>query len=95
MGWAGNDRKSGFNCHQLCWCERKETTLLNIIVTNSALTIGLLFWILMLLWLLFGFWWNYTPAGFNYRPIGGHLLHWFLLFLLGWGIFGFPIVGSR
>ena len=95
MRWVGKTGCQASIVISTAGCERKETTLLNIIVTNSALTIGLLFWILMLLWLLFGFWWNYTPAGFNYRPIGGHLLHWFLLFLLGWGIFGFPIVGSR
>lgn len=45
----------------------------------------------MLLWLVFGFWSNYSSAGINYRPVGGHLLLWFLLFLLGWAEFGFPI----
>ena len=59
--------------------------------SGSALSIGLLFWILMLLWLLFGFWTNYAGGVFNYRPFGAHLLLWLLLFLLGWQVFGFPI----
>ena len=48
-----------------------------------------LFWLLMILWLVFGFWqWTpSTPA--NYRPFGGHVLLWILLFLLGWHDFGF------
>lgn len=58
---------------------------------GGALSIGLVFWILMLFWMIFGFWTNYSPTGINYRPFGGHLLLWFLLFLLGWGEFGFPI----
>lgn len=50
----------------------------------------MLFWILMILWLLFGFWANWaTPP--NFRGFGGHLLLWFLLFLVGWEIFGFPV----
>lgn len=56
------------------------------------MTIGLLYWILMLVWLLFGFWYEPSPAS-RWRPLGGHLLLWFLLFLIGWKIFGFPIKG--
>ena len=55
------------------------------------MTIGLLFWVLMLLWLVFGFW-VYWPAE-DKRTFGGHFLLWFLLFLLGWATFGFPIKG--
>ena len=62
-----------------------------IAASSGALSIGLVFWILMLFWLVFGLWSNYTPGGINYRPVGGHLLLWFLLFLLGWAQFGFPI----
>lgn len=53
------------------------------------MTIGLLFWILMILWLVFGFF-VYWPAGVPARfyPIGGHLLLWILLALLGWKVFG-------
>jgi len=58
---------------------------------GGALSLGVVFWILMLLWLVFGFWSNYGPGGINYRPFGGHILLWLLLFLLGWEAFGFPI----
>ena len=62
-----------------------------LFASGSALSIGLLFWILMILWLIFGFWSNYTPGAFNVRPFGGHILLWVLLFLLGLEVFGFPI----
>jgi hypothetical protein len=55
------------------------------------MTIGTLFWILMLIWLVFGFW-AYWP-GADRRAFGGHFLVWALLFLLGWKVFGFPISG--
>ncbi len=61
-----------------------------LFASGGTLGIGMLFWILMILWLLFGFWANWTPAP-NYRVFGGHLLLWFLLFLIGWEIFGFPV----
>ncbi len=54
------------------------------------LSIGLLFWICMLLWLVLGLWawWPLT------RDRAPSLFFWFLLFLLGWGVFGFPISGK-
>lgn len=59
------------------------------------MTIGFIFWLLMLLWLLFGMYWNWpkeqTPAGFG--TLGGNLLLFVLLFLLGWKVFGFMIQG--
>ena len=53
------------------------------------LTVGLLFWILMIVWLIFGLW-AYWPLN---RANGPNFLLWFLLFLLGVGTFGFPIKG--
>lgn len=53
------------------------------------LTIGLLFWILMILWIVFGLW-TYWPLNRSHAP---SFLLWFLLFLLGWAQFGFPISG--
>jgi Na+/proline symporter len=48
----------------------------------------------MLLWLLFGLWWNRTDLrGGNYGLVGGNLLLFVVLFLLGWKTFGFPIQG--
>lgn len=52
--------------------------------------VGLLFWILMVLWLVFGLWSAWPDAGTrNFRPLGGSLLLFVLLFLLGWKAFGF------
>lgn len=51
------------------------------------MTIGFLFWLLMILWLLFGLG-VLAVAG---APWGGTLLLFILLFLLGWKVFGFVI----
>lgn len=51
--------------------------------------IGILFWVLMILWFLFGLWWN--VADFRegkYGPLGGNFLLFILLGLLGWRVFG-------
>jgi hypothetical protein len=56
--------------------------------------IGLLFWILMLVWLLFGTW-SYWPAGsgalVDFRPLGGNLLLFLVIGILGWKVFGPPL----
>lgn len=53
--------------------------------------IGVAFWILMLLWLVFGVVGPYQFGEGN-RYWYGHGLFAFILFLLiGWGIFGSPI----
>lgn len=59
------------------------------------MTIGLAFWILMLLWLVFGLAWNWpgnTVVG-PYGPVGNTLLLFMLLLLLGWRVFGAPLHG--
>jgi len=58
------------------------------------MTIGLLFWILMIIWLIFGIYTSW-PDWRNNGPYhaGGTLLLFILLFLLGWHDFGFPIHG--
>jgi hypothetical protein len=56
-------------------------------------TIAFLFWLLMLLWLLFGLYWTWPADGRAFAPVGGNLLLFILLFLLGWKLFGFPIQG--
>lgn len=59
------------------------------------MTLGFLFWLLMILWLLFGLYWNRTDIqGGNYGILGGNLLLFVLLFLLGWKVFGFVIQGG-
>ena len=53
------------------------------------MSMGLVFWILMLIWLVFGLWHNWP----NYPLVGGNLLLFILIGLLGWKIFGAPIHG--
>jgi hypothetical protein len=52
---------------------------------------GILFWVLMILWLLFGLWTYWPAPGAGWSPAGGHLLLWVLLGLLGWQVFGKPV----
>jgi hypothetical protein len=52
--------------------------------------LGLAFWILMLLSLIFGLavaWPRQAP----YYLLGGSLIWWLLLLLLGWSVFGPPL----
>jgi hypothetical protein len=58
------------------------------------ISIGLLFWLLMIIWLIFGIWTEWPIASNTYHPIGRHILLWILLFLLGWQVFGWPISGK-
>jgi hypothetical protein len=52
------------------------------------------FWILMIIWFIFGLYGNRENIrGGNYGPFGGSLLLFILLFILGWKVFGFPIQG--
>lgn len=51
--------------------------------------IGVLFWVLMIFWLLFGLYWHGTEARQgNYGLFGSHLLLFVLLGLVGWRVFG-------
>lgn len=56
------------------------------------MSFGLVFWILMLLWLVLGCWSNRASikAG-AFSGLGGGLLLFILLLLLGWKVFGPPI----
>jgi len=51
------------------------------------MSLALAFWILMLIWLVFGFW----SAWPNIGGAGGNLLLFILLGILGWAAFGAPI----
>ncbi len=56
------------------------------------MSIGLLYWILMILWLVYGIFTRRVEiAGGSYIGLGGSLLEFILFFLIGWRIFGFII----
>lgn len=56
--------------------------------------ISVLFWVLMVVWFVFGLYWHGGDArAGNYGGIGGNLLLFVLLFLLGWKVFGFVVQG--
>jgi hypothetical protein len=58
------------------------------------MSIGFLFWLIMILWLLLGVWQGRPSTGpWNWYPLGGTIILWILLFMLGWHVFGFPIHG--
>lgn len=58
------------------------------------MSLGLVFWIIMLLWLLFGLYWRWPFTGAAaVAPLGGDLMLFVLLLLLGWRVFGAPIHG--
>jgi hypothetical protein len=58
------------------------------------MSIGLIFWILMLLWLVLGLWMNWPgrPA-LPYGMVGSTLLLFVLFLILGWKVFGPAIHG--
>lgn len=56
------------------------------------MTLAVWFWILMVVWLVFGFWTGYTPGQpYTYRHWGGNALLFILFAILGWGVFGTPV----
>lgn len=52
------------------------------------MTLGLAFWIIMLLWLALGLWRHWGVWGID---LGGSLLVFLLFLLLGWQVFGAPL----
>lgn len=56
------------------------------------MTIGFLFWLIMVIWFLFGLWQNYTPdQPYPFQRAAGNLLTFILFGLLGWQVFG-PVI---
>ncbi len=52
--------------------------------------IGMIFWMLMIIWFVFGLYcWRSDGQGLNVSV--GNLLLFVLLFILGWRVFGFVI----
>lgn len=48
---------------------------------------GLLFWVIMIVWLVFGLYVSWPSP----RPIGNTLILFILLAILGWQVFGPPV----
>jgi hypothetical protein len=56
------------------------------------MTLGLLFWVLYIVSLVFGFWSGYTTGQpFPFKSWGGGFLLFVLVGLLGWAVFGAPV----
>lgn len=51
------------------------------------MSLALLYWILMLIWFVFGLWANWP----NHVLVGGNVMLFILMLLLGWKTFGPPI----
>jgi hypothetical protein len=62
----------------------------NTTVEEAAMTLGLAFWVIMIVWLVFGLLVHFGMVGGIYA--GGSTLLLFVLFmLLGWQVFGPPL----
>jgi hypothetical protein len=61
---------------------------------NQTMSLGLAFWILMLIWLIFGLYFGYQSTAYSPYLIGGNLMLFVLLLLLGWQVFGPPLRGG-
>ena len=58
------------------------------------MTLTILFWMIYILALLFGFWSNYEAnQPLWLKRAGGHLVLWLLVGIIGYRIFGPPIHG--
>lgn len=57
------------------------------------MTLAAAFWITYFIALIFGGWSNWPAAGGNFRPLGGTIMFFLLVGLLGWQVFKAPIHG--
>jgi len=55
------------------------------------MTLGLCYWILMLIWLVFGLLTHFGVVGGAYAISGNAVLLFVLFLLLGWQVFGPPL----
>lgn len=54
--------------------------------------LSILFWVIMIVWLVFGVWSSYTPGQpYPFRPLAVNFLLFILFCLLGWAQFGAPV----
>ena len=57
------------------------------------MSLQLIFWILMLIWLIFGFAWHGGYLAGPYAGWGNTVLLFVLFLILGWAVFGSPVKG--
>ena len=55
------------------------------------MTLGLCYWILMLIWLVFGVLVHFAFVVGTYTVVGNSVLLFILFLLLGWQVFGPPL----
>ena len=55
------------------------------------MTLGLCYWVLMLIWLVFGLLVHFSVVAGAYALVGNSLLLFVLFVLLGWQVFGPPL----
>ena len=55
------------------------------------MSLGLAYWILMLIWFVFGLYANFAFGPPNHYLLGGNVMLFILLLLLGWQVFGAPL----
>jgi hypothetical protein len=55
------------------------------------MTLGLAFWVLMLIWLVFGVLVHFAVVAGTYTVLGNSVLLFILFGLLGWQVFGAPL----
>lgn len=55
------------------------------------MTLGLCYWILMLIWFVFGLLVHFNVVGGPYGLVGNSVLLFVLFLLLGWQVFGPPL----
>lgn len=56
--------------------------------------LGLIFWVLMLIWFVFSLAVFGGYVGGTYAVGGGAFLHFVLFLVLGWKVFGAPVQGA-
>ena len=55
------------------------------------MSLGLAYWIVMLVWVVFNAWSIYPAGAAGIKASGGSLVLLLLLILLGWQVFGAPL----
>jgi hypothetical protein len=55
------------------------------------MALGLCFWVIMLIWFLFGLAVHFAVVAGTYTFVGNSLLLFVLFLILGWQVFGAPI----